>query len=310
MCYRNNKRREQYLDNNFDMLTSVSIKLFMENKKINTPKEVWLNDIKEILNTEYIDLLHSSENNFKKILDMKYMDCLISQENINIYPATHMDLVIDAMMFLCIWKTPEDSEFVITDNSFGIFEGCQPGVYYHKFYVITPNIVIVLSNKAFHKDGQILGLLKKYYEMGFTKTLFEQCLHDIPTVKYKKEPIFAYETNNIKIKDSSNSFDINDEFTYKIRRISKETVNLINCILLDHANDYITFKSEKNLYKTIKYYNKIKKIKINNIKKENLNSMKLGSKINSPHTLRIKYKYDINVILEFVKKIHQQQKRC
>lgn len=307
MCYRNNEKRIQYLNNNFNISNQISIQLYMQNKNFNTPKEVWLNDIKEILDMDYMDILKFSENDIENILFDKKVT--------KIYPSVYIDLIIDMTMFLCIWKTDNESEFIVTDNSFGIYEGSQSNVCFHKFYVVSPNTILVLSNKAFHSDGQIIGLLNEYYKQGF-KTLFEQSLHYTPVVEYKK----------------TDTVNINDKFTYKVKIITKEIVNLINSILLDNVQYNITFKSEKSLYKSIKYYKKmfsndetkfnnlenilyknlnkthndIEKILItnNNIKKEELKSVKLGFKIDNPTNFSKTpgYKYDINILLEYSEK--------
>lgn len=180
---------------------------------------------------------------------------LFSKKDSKISPIICNDIFIEATMFICIWKTNNDSEFIISDSSFGLFEGDTPGVYYHTFYVLSPNTILVLSNKCYHNDGKILGMLNKYYKMGFRKSWFDISLHDTPTVKYKNNKFF--ESNQINYRDSR-SLDNKDEFTYKIRTISKNTVNLINSIILNHTEDLITFNSEKYLYKTIKHYNKVK----------------------------------------------------
>jgi hypothetical protein len=260
MSFRSNNRRNQYINNKFDIMTSVSIKSFMEKHYFDTPEEVWLNDIKNILDTDYDKIVDSSKEDLKKIYEGNFDDylssMLFSEEDSKISPNIRNDIFIEATMFICIWKTNDDSEFVVSDNSFGLFEGDIPGVYYHTFYVLSPNTILVLSNKCYHKDGEILGMLNTYYNNGFRKSWFDISLHDTPIVKYKNNK-FIYENHRIKYRDSR-SHDNDDEFTYKIRTISKDTVNLINSIILNHTEDLITFKSEKYLYKSIKYYNKVK----------------------------------------------------
>lgn len=267
MGYRNNEKRIQHLNNNFDFETKLSMQYFIQNKNYDSPKDIWINDIKEILNIDILSL--KSE-----------------QVSSKIYPTVYCNLIIEMKMFLYIWKTDGESEFIITNNSFDIAICDKSNDNRHKFYVISPNTILILSNN-------------------------QDDLNEMVN----------------KIQDSDNiQLLVNQEMNDKYKIISKKMVNFINSMLLSMVKDGdITFKSEKYLLKSIKYYKRvfnnneknfkqlenilfhhfnkthsdiIKPVVTRNVKKEEKN----GNSLQHPVIFRTGINYNRDTLLEYYKK--------
>ncbi|CAG8759561.1 14435_t:CDS:1, partial [Racocetra fulgida] len=92
--------------------------------------------------------------------------------------------------FLVIWQAGESDEFLMTNNGFGIFEGVSgesaeglPFQFpYHRFYVISPKLVLVLCHSLF-REGTF-GKSMLYEKMGFRRSLFDNDPHPPATPNY------------------------------------------------------------------------------------------------------------------------------
>lgn len=251
MSYRSEKRRLQYYENNFDMDTYMYIKNYRQKFKLKNSIDVWLRDLKYIVYNDHDTIIEKNliENyGFNNIIK-NIIENIHNQEICNLILTDYINM---STCFLCIWEAEEDSEFILTDNCFGAFEGQQPGVVYHYFFIISPKLALVLSNRAYQ-----FNKIREYHKMGFKSSWFPD--------KYHISPITNYIKNNINLYNK-NHYSPNDEFKYTKIKISKKDVYLINSIFLDASYKYISFLSEKNLYKTIRYYDRIKKEMFDNKK--------------------------------------------
>lgn len=216
MTYRHKSRRDQYLNDNFDFLTKKEINDFMKKQKIKTLKDVWLNNIKQILDTDH-EKIQDNEKIFFIIRNDYFINCLGT--------------------FISIWKIEDESEFILTDNCFSVFEGAYPIVIYHSFFIVSPKIVIVFANIIF-KKGHDSKLYNK--EFGVKPTFFNESFGTEPNVEYFVSP---------KIPNKK------DNFVYNIKKINKNTTYLVNSLFLNEIKNSLTYISENFLYESItKYY--------------------------------------------------------
>ncbi|CAG8682389.1 9855_t:CDS:2, partial [Dentiscutata heterogama] len=121
---------------------------FMQEHNLQNSQEVWLQNVREIIDTPHNDV----------------------KDNTRIFPIDRMDYrlrMIDC--FLAIWQAGDNDEFIMTSNAFRIFEGInidrpiQMGGLIHKafhyFYVISPKLALVLCDSGF-REGVEFKLLK------------------------------------------------------------------------------------------------------------------------------------------------------
>ncbi|CAG8518434.1 14504_t:CDS:1 [Acaulospora morrowiae] len=264
MNYRNGHRWRQFTGANFDPSTRSMVKDFMQQQNLKRPEEVWLQNIREILDTPH----HEVKDNMKifKVDRDDYKQRMIEY-------------------FLVIWQAGENDEFIVTSNGFGIFEGVTGTIFgspfgfaYHSFYVISPKLVLVLCPSFFRKEvGQTEILYKMFNGQ---RSIFENVPHPAAIPKHvgrvnasrsgsNDEPKFDITNLTDPFDLKSHLFDaalkangikrhMNDEFTFSFVKIDSATVHLVNAILLNEVGPdlVLTFVSHSYLYKTIvKYHN-------------------------------------------------------
>lgn len=237
MLYRSNSRRNQYIDGNFDAITKEDINLYMKYNNFSTYSEVWIDNIKKIMSLSHED-----------IMTQTLRTSIESQPEDKIYHAIASEYAEMCRSFICVWEAEEGSEFILTDKSFGIYEGHRPFATFHQFYIITPRLVIVTSSQKFRDSGALSDITKSFHNIfNLKKSWFHEAPHSQPSVVYNDGLPFA--TDFTKFTDT-------DKFTYNISTLPKKFVHLINLIGLNETSESITYKTEQCLLKTLRFYNK------------------------------------------------------
>jgi hypothetical protein len=244
MNYRNDSRWSQFTDGNFDPATDSLVKSFMQQHKLKSAQEVWLQNIREILDTPHTEIKNNS-----KIFSVDRDD--------------YKQRMVDR--FLVIWQAGENDEFLITSNGFGIFEGVTGSVVtlpfqiaYHSFYVISPKLTLVLCHSAFRQELQKDAV----FELLGRRSIFEDIPHPPATPNYvgridpssrglnnefktssdtqpNNADIYDFISNSFETKLNSMGFKRkwNDTFTFPSVKISSATVRLVNFMFLNEAKE-------------------------------------------------------------------------
>ncbi|KAI9760369.1 MAG: hypothetical protein M1840_002551 [Geoglossum simile] len=164
-----NKDDNQHLVLNDDRMTEAKLKrkTFMTEKRLGHERELWLNNTSQILLTHHYDVASNPE---------------VSELDRDDYRANARE------RFVVFWKPAEKGdEFILTDNSFGCFEGGSLGadaklninmdkseqarhVYtkdymWHSLYVISPTLVIALCHGSL-ADRELIRQHQKRYGLG------------------------------------------------------------------------------------------------------------------------------------------------
>lgn len=234
MSYRSERRRNQYMHGRFDFITGMMMQRFMEIHKVDSPQTVWLNNIRIIL--EASDLVQVLKSDPKTL-----------------YPAIRNDIEATlSLYFLCLWKAPPATEFLISNTAFGLWEGNGPALIYHQFYPVSPSIMLVQSSVRFKTDSQGRIMSSLVNNLSGRQSWFETLPHPTPKRVYKKSPL-----KNSLLMDGVDRTDPLDEFTYSFVEIPKDAINRINAIIIDESVQ-ISFTSELYIYRALKYYNRVK----------------------------------------------------
>ena len=159
MSFRYPTRRRQYTENRFSAGGLKIQQEFMRARDRRSIDDVWLETIKGIL-------LDDEETTLPLPFDLS------SNPSTSIGPMENIDYKLQGMStFVCIWEAEEPCEFVLTDNSFGVFEGncgrAFAGSAYHSFYPVSPRRIIVQSSVTFKQN-----------DPGFA-TIFRQARRDM-----------------------------------------------------------------------------------------------------------------------------------
>ena len=179
MSFRHPRRQQQYVEGRFDIATKARQEKFMKTHNLSTFADAWLENIKIILGS---DLLPSKEDNILEPSRWKSLE--------------QTDFWFHNIgTFVCIWEAPEPYEFIVTDNSFGIWEGnCGPGMWsqaYHHFYPVSPRRIIVLSKVTYKKD-EFIGSSRAEFDnslgLSTKNSLFPEHIHNLPIPQYPGKP--------------------------------------------------------------------------------------------------------------------------
>ncbi|CAG8767003.1 16021_t:CDS:1 [Cetraspora pellucida] len=255
MNYRKPYRRNQFANKNFDTATWSLVETFMQEHNLKNSQEVWLQNVREILDTPHEDV----------------------EDNPRVFSVDKMDYKLRTIdSFLAIWQAGEHDEFIMTSNAFGIFEGINMlfspmGPFqkaFHWFYVISPKLLLVLCDNGFRKE---IGL--KPLDMFFWskhRSHFENVPHPPPIPEYvnisqRKLNLDAKLGGRLDFlekdyfdKHTGIKRQPNDKFTFTFVKVNSAAVHLVNSIVLNEADSdlQVSFLSLSYLYKTILKYNK------------------------------------------------------
>nr|CAG8602399.1 2600_t:CDS:1 [Entrophospora candida] len=261
MNYRKPHRWSQFTMKKFDFATLPLVEDFMRQHKLQHSREVWLQNIREILDTPHEDI-----KNNPRIFSIDRDD--------------YRQRMIDG--FLVIWQAGENDEFIITSNGFGIFEGVTGTMLgglpfqfaYHYFYVISPKLALVLCHTSLRNERKEIGSdvwTETFKTMGFKRSIFENAPHPAAIPNYVATPKYvpSHEYGRSTDRNPETAFDSllnsvglkrqeDDMFTFRFAKIPSATVHLVNSILLNETKPdlVLTFSSRPYLYKTILKYHK------------------------------------------------------
>ncbi|KAF9990170.1 hypothetical protein BGZ75_003296 [Mortierella antarctica] len=260
MMYRHENRRRQYEEDIFDPFTRVSIQRHMRINKVATIQEVWLENLKGILQIPVDDILneafaiHREPSRLRGLL--AYRGRIHFTELLEFH-----DMISN---YVCIWQAQEGSEFILTDNCFGCFEG-HNGVNFHNFFVVSPQYAVVLVNRLYMWGGM--------EQLPLRTSWFGEELHANPGCDYVKKNV-----------QSAEDYAPNDVFKYRRIVVPKDKVWLVNSIFLDARHKHITYRSTVGMIKTLAYYNKHKHALFANKYDYSALRRHLAAEINLTHT--------------------------
>ncbi|KAF9360221.1 hypothetical protein BGX26_010127 [Mortierella sp. AD094] len=233
MMYRQESRRNQYYEELYDYNTRLSLQNHMRSNNINNVREVWFENLKWIIKTS-VDDINKELEKVNRIVDptetMSY--------KWPIHVVELMEFGYITWNYICIWQAQKGSEFILSDNCFGCYEGQNAAFPFHHFFVVSPQYTVVLVNRLY--------MTVAIHEMGFRKSWFEE---------FYANPECVYTNKNMRDKKD---FTPNDVFKYRRIVIPKQKVWLVNSIFLDARRRSTSYKSNAAMYKSLIFYNKNK----------------------------------------------------
>ncbi|KAI5843704.1 hypothetical protein BZA05DRAFT_410398 [Tricharina praecox] len=250
MKYRNNRFWRKYNCGSmaaYDEVDKAEVQKFMRRRGFKNPGEVWLCTIKAILDTQ-ID----PEGKWKTtVLENAF-------EHDALWFIFNMT---ESYLNFCTPDNPEQDEFIVTENGFGIHEGpsmhsvsidpgtgskkVQSGTYteYHKLAPLSPKLLLVLrSNYLRPGSEEALRVIRARPNVPNTPSLFEDLQLAPATASYG-----SFIGPNEELSDDH-------VFTFSIQKISRKWVNDFNAIALEEARASISWKSDMAMQRTLRAY--------------------------------------------------------
>ncbi|KAG0366378.1 hypothetical protein BGX24_003716 [Mortierella sp. AD032] len=243
MMYRGEHRWRQYHDGLLDFRTLMSVKLHMKNNNIEKVQDVWFDNLKWLIETPISDIMDEYQK--AEPMGPKNPFMTTSEHKSPIHDLELLDFGRMAQNFVCVWQAQEGSEFILSDNCFGAFEG-DNGLPFHNFFIVSPRYAIVLVNQFYmHTPGMLAR--------SFKKSWFSEKLHLSPQTVYKKGP--PPPLRGIALKAH---FSPDDVFKYRRIVVPKQDVYKVNSIFLDCRRKSLTYKSTVCMLKSLRFYDKVK----------------------------------------------------
>lgn len=225
------------------------IQAFRERNNL-APSDVWLHVLRYYLDTPHSEIIkHGTEaeismtkdalrarglGTLSKILPSKFSILQdLSKREVN-PDLEHWESVAYstqmAGFFLNIWEAAPGEEFIISSNSFGLYEGRKdPYGPLHRFYVVSPKIILVLCHVGF-KPKHSHSRSESTLSPGHAE------LSMVPGAPHKAE-----------------NMSDGDWFDLEISTLTTAQTHAINAIVLAHVNDkgMITFHSKEAVLRTL-----------------------------------------------------------
>lgn len=231
------------------------------------PRDTWLHVLKYYLFTPHNKILdHGNEAEMRRILDIlpkdlknasvddNFLEDIMSKEvdpNLEHWEAIAYSSQI-SNFYLAIWQAAPGEEFIMSDNSFGLYEGRKmPLGPLHKIYVVSPKIVLALCHVALKPEGLIMlpdpsvriHLAPEHFDM----SMLLNAPHDPARVTYSSKKMV---TAGLFERPTHSEEDL---FEFKISTLSSKDTHTVNAIILGNVkeNGMVTFSSKSAVLQTL-----------------------------------------------------------
>ncbi|KAH8654365.1 hypothetical protein BGZ61DRAFT_204369 [Ilyonectria robusta] len=229
--YYNAKSINDYKEDDKELLEA-----YMKKRGFHRPIDVWLESLETIIDI-HMDAERTWEQHIGK--KMYFSDAEFFIDRIG---ATYLAI--------CTPENPED-EFILTDNSFNVYEGYVTGVQdettgkfsqtsypFHDFSTLSPRLMLVLRSTYLPEPLEDaipeVKMEKRNLRMLYS-TLKESNLEDLPVHKAVCEDMMKRIARRANEPGYEPVYHQGDRFSFKFFRIPNRHVRLINGLLLDHA---------------------------------------------------------------------------
>lgn len=218
-----------------------------------TTVDIWLQVLRYYLDTPHAELVEHGRNARKELL-IQYLDYPHSEfdeidPSLEHYPAIEYMMQADGC-FLAIWEAAPGEEFILSNNSFGLYEGKQtlwgPS---HKFNVISPRIALVQCSVGFKPGFHGLPGFRENCQ----ESMLRNATHKAPKTIYANGPP-KFKNFDERLKFGAKEHTLgNDMMEFEISTLSVEHTHIVNAIILENVDDdgLITFRSKEALLRTL-----------------------------------------------------------
>ena len=205
---------------------------------LKTDRDVWLHGLNYYLETSHHTMVAAAEWVREELGDQRFQEMLKSRVALSIedWYAIEYEALAN-YYFLGLWEAADDSEFILSGNGFGLWEGLidgNPGA--HRLYIVSPRIAIVLRRT-----------LLQHSHLNDPAILYS-CLAEIPIeqtqVQYAEESsmIFVVDdtdpelTRRARMSYRTSPKAQEDRFTLGITKLSRSQTYTVNEVLMLNIN--------------------------------------------------------------------------
>ncbi|KAI1176613.1 hypothetical protein F4777DRAFT_265816 [Nemania sp. FL0916] len=235
---------------------------YMEDKKLKRPVDVWFHGLKTIMN-----LKMDTENWQQQLIKDMYQDDAM-------WFLMHSEMMY---MAICTPSNPED-EFILTSNSYNVFEGPNTFVQdpvsgkstetgwtsFHEFAPLSPKLMIILrSNLLPVPEEDSNPEIREWREEQRNKVVSDwygaeqqSSLADLP-IRKARNSYSQIVNGRVQMHPGEDGSPLKShKFCFSFFPVSTEHVNKINYILFDNTyhSTNIVFKTQGSFLKTLEWY--------------------------------------------------------
>ncbi|KAH8147186.1 uncharacterized protein LAJ45_08664 [Morchella importuna] len=214
------------------------------------PSEMWLHVLEHYLDTPHVELVKQGQKANDQ-LDSGGRAGSRRGIDPNIQDAEMIQYWGEANnFFLAVWEAADCEEFIISNNSFGLWESVSLGdkmYQLHRFYVISPRIAIVLCFVRLRPDIPPIP----EFELMYRESIFWGAPHRSPRVS-KDGQIVGREVG------VAGSYE-EDIMEYEIVKLSTEFTHRVNAVIMGNARidtGTITFRTPAAMLRTLEAYSR------------------------------------------------------
>uniref|UniRef100_A0A8H8CID3 Uncharacterized protein n=1 Tax=Psilocybe cubensis TaxID=181762 RepID=A0A8H8CID3_PSICU len=235
------------------------IRKYKETRQLKTDVDVWKDGLKYYLNTPHHEIVATGERLRERYGEFRLQEMLRKRLDPDIEEWYAIDYESLAnYFFLGVWEAADDSDFVLSGNGFGLWEGLiygSPGA--HRLYVVSPRIVIVLRRTFLHQPHSN------------DPSILYSCLADIPimppNINYADPSAFENldDSDPTLLRNIRDAYRCSeqaqkDQFTFRITKLSKAQTYAVNEVTMMNANLHpegsLTFASPAAMLDTLQLY--------------------------------------------------------
>jgi hypothetical protein len=237
---------------------------YMHEHGYSRPMDVWYHSIKTILD-----------------LEMDHQDQWTKTLPSQIYPDDAHWFILHTQWMYLAFCTPDDpdQEFIITDNSYAVFEGpssmaIDPVSHtrrvvswtsYHEFGPLTPRLIMVLRSFLLpshdeDKNDNIRAWRENWYKQNASlypdADAAKSILADLPVHKARNSYTSVSESG-MQLQDGEDGTRQSyHRFCFRFFKISAAHVDVINAVMLENADEkqIIAFKSREAFKRTLEHF--------------------------------------------------------
>ncbi len=208
-----------------------------------THTDVWLHVLRYYLDTPHSQILDVAEAEYRQHGWEKIHNPDIDEQ----HEAIAYHIQAERYSF-CIWEANAASEFILTSQGFGLWEGKSgKGGYIHRMFVISPRIAVVLRANSPPHEGPLpvnSTLLKIRQEKCTVKLVNGESSFIVP----EGTDLDSLNWNLFRLPD--------DLFTFSITKLSLSETDAFNPVLLDNVryDGAITFLGKERMLRTVRTY--------------------------------------------------------
>lgn len=229
------------------------ISKYCERKDLNPdPVAMWLDVLRYYLDTPHPEIIEhgrkAKREDSRRRYEFPHTIYAEIDPNLENWQAVGYSDEADGF-FLAIWEAAPGEEFILSANSFGIFEGSEsPFGPIHRFYVISPRIALVLCSVGLGFNG-----VDPHLREHCRQSALCDATHKPPKVTDVEDPPEFKDIRERREYEAQENRRVNDLMEFEISTLSVEHTHMINAIILGNVNDrgLITFRSEKAMLQTL-----------------------------------------------------------